>query len=381
MKILFLTASAGEGHNAICRTLDEYIKKNYTNVETKVVDIFKTSSKLRHSILNNYYRICNALPRISNKTFQHTRNVDYTNKHNLLVGFFVQHAKKFIEKLIQEEKPDVIYCAHTFAGIAVSKIREKKPNLLPPIVKVFSVVSDFDVAPFTECLSGVDYIFVPSKDLVNDVEAKNFKEQQIVIASIPIAETFYETADKCAVRKLLNLKNKFTVLMMSGAKSFTNTYAVIKDMIKNKTESDDFQLVVINGKNKKLYNKINKLIEKTGTNFIYNFGFVEKIEPYMEAADVVFSKLGGITTTEALAKKLPIIVPSRLPLQENNNRDFLSQRNVCFALKKDKDLIQAIRYIREENHHVQMLDAIKQLEQDNDLRKICDKMICNYKTC
>lgn len=375
MKILFLTASAGEGHNSICRTLDGYIKLNYSNVETKIVDIFKSSSKLRHGILNHYYHICNLFPRLSNQTFQHTRAVDYTNKHNPLVGFFVQHAVKVIKQLIIEEKPDVIYCAHTFAAIAVAKIRKKQPYLVPENIKVFSVVSDFDVAPFTECLRLVDYIFVPNQDLVDDVKAKNFNEEQILLASIPIAETFYEDSDKTLLRQKLDLEDKFTVLMMSGAKSFTNTYSIIKDIIKNKREEDDFQVVVINGKNKKLYTQIEKLIEKTGADYIKNYGFVDKIEPYMEVADVIFSKLGGITTTEALAKGLPIIAPARLPLQENNNRDFLVEKNVCVALKKDKDLMETIRYIKQEHNHKKMLESIKNLKQTNDLRKICDKMV------
>lgn len=375
MKILFLTASAGEGHNAICRTLNSYVTANYPHVETKTVDIFKGSSKLRHSILNNYYHICNMFPRLSNQTFQHTRKVDYTNKPNALVAFFVQHAVKLIKKLLEEEKFDVIYCAHTFAAIAVTKIREKHPNLIPKEVKVFSVVSDFDVAPLTERLKLIDYIFVPSKDLVDDVKAKNLSDDKIIVASIPISETFYQSEDKALLREKLNLKDKFTVLMMSGAKSFTNTYLILKDIIKNKTEQDDFQIIVINGKNQKLYNQINKLIEKTGADFIYNYGFVDRIEPYMEASDVVFSKLGGITTTEALAKELPIIAPSRLPLQENNNRDFLAEKNICLPLKKDKDLINTIRYIRIDENHQKMKDAIKEFNQTNDLHKICEKMV------
>ena len=57
MKIIFFTASAGEGHNSICKTLVSYLGDNYPNVETKVVDIFKGSNKLRHGILNNYYHL------------------------------------------------------------------------------------------------------------------------------------------------------------------------------------------------------------------------------------------------------------------------------------------------------------------------------------
>ena len=107
----------------------------------------------------------------------------------------------------------------------------------------------------------MDYIFVPNQDLVDDVKAKNFNEEQILLASIPIAETFYEDSDQTLLRQKLDLEDKFTVLMMSGAKSFTNTYSIIKDIIKNKREEDDFQVVVINGKNKKLYTQIEKLIE------------------------------------------------------------------------------------------------------------------------
>ncbi|MBR2433197.1 MAG: hypothetical protein IKB21_01150, partial [Clostridia bacterium] len=149
---------------------------------------------------------------------------------------------------------------------------------------------------------------------------------------------------------------------------------IIKNIIKNKQPNDDFQLIVINGKNEKLYTQIEKLIEKTGADFIHNFGFVDKIEPYMEVSDAVFTKLGGITTTEAIAKNLPIIAPSRLPLQENNNRDFLVEKNVCVALKKDKDLLGTIRRLKRGLGR-KMQRSIKKFNQTNDLRKICEKMV------
>ncbi|MFQ6749727.1 MAG: MGDG synthase family glycosyltransferase [Clostridia bacterium] len=374
MKVIFFTASAGEGHNSICKTLVHYLGENYPNVETKVVDIFKDSNKLRHNILNNYYVLCNMFPKLSNYSFQHQRNTDYSNKESAIVGFFVDHAIKVIDEIITKEQPDVVYCAHTFAAIAVAKLREQYGKLPKKRTKVFSVVSDFDVAPCTECLRFVDYIFVPSEALVDDVVARNFDKSQIVLASIPISETFYSKEDKQALRKQMGFDDKFTVLMMSGAKSFTNTYLIIKNIIKNKQPNDDFQLIVINGKNEKLYTQIEKLIEKTGADFIHNFGFVDKIEPYMEVSDAVFTKLGGITTTEAIAKNLPIIAPSRLPLQENNNRDFLVEKNVCVALKKDKDLLGTIRRLKRGLGR-KMQRSIKKFNQTNDLRKICEKMV------
>ena len=104
---------------------------------------------------------------------------------------------------------------------------------------------------------------------------------------------------------------------MMGSMGFGNLKETIKS-IDNYTA--DFQIVTICGNNKRAKKAIDHEIWKKR---VYNLGFVTNVDEYMDAADLMITKPGGLTTSEALAKKLPLILMNPIPGQEDRNMQFL----------------------------------------------------------
>ena len=99
----------------------------------------------------------------------------------------------------------------------------------------------------------------------------------------------------------------------------------------------DFQVIVITGKNESLKEKLEKKLsthEDCTDKNILVLGFTNKMNDLLASVDVLVSKPGGLTTTEALLKDLPMIIPYYIPGQEEENLDFLS--NCGAALKPTK---------------------------------------------
>ena len=82
----------------------------------------------------------------------------------------------------------------------------------------------------------------------------------------------------------------------------------------------DFQIISVCGNNKTLKKKIDQLVLRKR---IYNFGFVDNIDIIMDAADCIITKPGGLTTSESLAKRIPMILINPIPGQEERNMEFL----------------------------------------------------------
>ena len=105
--------------------------------------------------------------------------------------------------------------------------------------------------------------------------------------------------------------------MMAGSFGVNNVFDVYENII----DIDlDFQIILVTGKNQKLYNNFEKIVEDSPkkTKLIY---FTDEINKYMQASDIIITKPGGLTVTEALACNIPMAV---LMLFQDRKKKMLS---------------------------------------------------------
>lgn len=340
MKLLILTVSAGNGHNSMSAAVSNYVKENYKDAEIKQVDLFKdgdkTSKKKRANWMVNdgYFSLVKYFLNFANGQFERLKNRNINKKATTLRKNFISPARPYIEKVINEYQPDAVFCAHTFAGIIMTDLR-KSGNENALKARVVTVVSDYDVAPYTELLTGVDYVITPTDDFDDVLIKKGFDISKRLSYGIPVQRKFSQHIDKLEARKEIGINlNKETIMIMSGMVGFGNIAKTILNFNKCKT---DFQIVCVCGKNEKLKKQLEKLKEKgVIKKDIYIFGFVTNVDVIMSASDVLIGKIGGVAIAEAFNKHLPIIANKELPFQEYDNMVFLKERNACEYISKNK---------------------------------------------
>ena len=377
MKILLLTVSAGEGHNSMCRALTNYFKDTYDDIELKQVDLFKDGEKTRKKKLANwmvndgYFTLVKYAIKFANHNFEKLKVRNIHKKANSLRGNFIKPASPYIEEVINDFKPDAIFCAHTFAGIIVTDLR-KKGNQNALKARVVTVVSDYDVAPYTELLTEVDYIVTPSDDFDDVLIAKGFDIKKRISLGIPVQTKFSKKIDKNEAKKELNLDlNKKTVMMMSGGVGFGNIAKLVLNL--NKCKSD-FQIVCVCGRNEKLKKQLESLKAKGKIKKdITIFGFVNNVDVIMSASDVLIGKIGGVAIAEAFNKFLPIIANKKLPFQEYDNMVFLKERNACEYISNNKEAYKVVdNFFLDEEKYQLMQSQIKSIRKPNASRDIGD---------
>jgi processive 1,2-diacylglycerol beta-glucosyltransferase len=89
-----------------------------------------------------------------------------------------------------------------------------------------------------------------------------------------------------------------------------------------------FQLLVVAGKNEKMKARLERIGRSTARQARV-FGFVPNVHDFMEAADLMISKAGGLTSSECLARALPLVVYSPIPGQEERNADYLMEQGAA----------------------------------------------------
>ena len=336
-KILILTVVAGGGHNSAAKSVTTRIQEANPDAEVLVVDMLKTYSIKDFYILKyGYATMIGKLPWFYAMGY-------WLSNHGLFKNFYatapLRTARRIAPKLykmINEIKPDVIYCTHFYPALAISLLRQAYK--VPPVVIASSL--DYAVEPFFDKARNIDYITIANEEFIPGRLHSGYTLDQIKVTGIPTLDKFYSKPNKLKIRKELGLDpDKFTVLIMFGGGEWAGTYKIYKELVK--AYKNDLQVIVINGSNKKTFNKIEKL--KTPSNIkLLNVGYTTEVEKYMGASDIALTKAGGLSTTEMVNIGLPMLISTKVYGQEERNMDFMVAHGVALSFKNTHDLAEKI---------------------------------------
>lgn len=329
MRVLIFTASTGGGHKKASAALESYIKSRDSEAVVKTVDALKAVGKAFDKLISGgYVFLAKHAPRVYGKMYRHS---DKDTKLNSLVDNVTGVASKKLLPMIDEFKPDVIVTTHPFAAEMVSAIKGKHELSVPLI----SIVTDF--APHkTYIQPNVDFLVVSSNEMKYQLENLGIKSDSIRTLGIPVDPVFYKKQDKNALLEEMDLERDVpTILMMAGSFGVSDVFDIYEGIL---NISEKFQLIIITGNNKKLYSEFERRLEKLGDGgkrTKLNF-FVNDVYRYMHASDLLITKPGGLTVTEALASCLPMAIFKAYPGQEADNEDYLIRNNMAIQLPKGK---------------------------------------------
>jgi len=330
MKVLIFTVTTGQGHNQVANVLCDALSEK--DIESVSIDAFEYITPVLKDTINRGYLVSTKrLPKVYGKGYRLVEKRD-TESHDSMFAKFLNGilARKLV-KFVEDYKPDVIVCTHVFAAIMVSYVANK----LDAGIRTVGIVTDFTMHPYWE-EAPMDYYVLASELLCNQAKKKGISEDEIVPTGIPINPRFAKKTDKQEARKILGLEDKTTILVMSGSMG----YGKIGSMIKKLDEADfDFQILSVCGYNERLKKRIDKMEFE---HKIFNYGYSDQIHMFMDAADCIVTKPGGLTTSEALAKGLPMIMANPIPGQEDRNVEFLLNNGAAFKISSTFPIDEAL---------------------------------------
>lgn len=316
-KILILTASTGEGHNQAANSIAEnFQSRGYEVVKN---DFLKSNSKLLDSIFVSVYEVLASLfPKIYGISYKLT---DGPLNNKILSSFFFFTRKKFLN-LINEIKPDVILLTHPYAVSIIGALKRKGLN-----IPVISIVTDFK-AHGTYIDNSINTYIVGSESTKNSLVEKGIASNKVYSYGIPVKDDFLTK-----VPGLLSTKNDdyFNILLMSGSMGLKGISYVLKELLNN---SHKLRITIVCGNNKNLKDNLsNSYKNRIKDKKLHILGFSKDIASLMEYSDLIITKPGGLTITEAINKNLPILIPFCIPGQEMQNTEFLTSNG--YALHVD----------------------------------------------
>ncbi len=358
-RVLILSASAGAGHVRAAEALMKDFVQHpavQNGGEVQHWDILKYTSAVFRTIYSKVYLdLINRAPWLLGMVYKGT---DKPWKGGIAQAFEKFNSGAFI-KALRAFQPDVVVCTHFTPPNIISWLNTHKKGSLGGGLKIYPaiVVTDLDLHAMWLTRSYSRY-FVALPETKVYLQRMGIAEEQITVSGIPVDPVFRVPKDKAATRRAFGLDpDLFTILISAGGFGVGPVEILLAELQTMKTPA---QVVAIAGKSEELKVKLEKLAKKAPPDAavkIHPIGFTRQMDDYMAAADLLISKPGGLTTSEAMARGLPMCVVNPIPGQEERNSDHLLEAGVAIKCNNPPTLGWKIENLMRDPARLDMMRA------------------------
>lgn len=360
MDVLFLSVSTGGGHLKAAEAIKDAVEDKFPRARTMIVDalnyISPTVDKL---IVGGYLGLLKKTPGVYGKLYELSETGD--SIHDICFAANSLFALK-LRKLIDDFMPSVIVCTHTFPLQMLSSLKSRGKVDTP----VAAIVTDYVSHSFWEH-KNINAFIVPHELVKKEMIMRGMPAERIYPYGIPIDKCFLERKNKAELLKELGLDNKFTVLVMGGSLGFGKLDLVFESLLKSRY---DIQIIAVTGYNMKLKNHLERYYSNEDKK-IRIFSYTDRISDLMDTSDLIITKPGGMTSAEALAKGLPMLILSAIPGQEERNANFLVSNGAAIKMSDFRHIDDSLRHIFSNPSCIeQMKKAAQKLARPNSAENI-----------
>lgn len=321
------------GHHSASLAVEKAIKILSPDAEVLNINTLNYTNPVWERIINRaYMSVVKNTPELWDYLYDNPKVLKNTRKIREMIHR--AHTEK-LKNLFDEFRPDVVACTQAYPCGMVADYK-KTFNLNLPLVGILT-----DYAPHSYWVyDNVDAYIVPSDETGQKLVRDGVLEERIRLLGIPIDPKYVARPDKDSMKQKLNLDPRLPViLIMGGGQGLGPIKKILLAMDRLKA---DFQALVVAGTNKKLFRWIEKRRFKKK---VFPFGYIDFIENLMDISTLIVTKPGGVTTAEALAKNLPMIIINPLPGQEMMNTKFLLNKGVALKTDDENKLAELISWL------------------------------------
>jgi processive 1,2-diacylglycerol beta-glucosyltransferase len=316
-RVLVLSASAGAGHVRAAQALERALVATGRVREVRHVDILQYTSKLfRRVYAQAYLDLVNRAPEVLGWLYDY---FDVPWKHERLrLALDKLNTTRFV-RLLEREQPDWAVSTHFLPAEIIAWLRSKGRLTTRQAI----VVTDFDVQGMW-LTRHVDRYFVALDETRAHLERLGVSPAAITVSGIPIDPVFAEPKDPRAMHMKHDLAPDLTTILVSaGGFGVGPVEALVHILLELR---HPVQLVVICGRSPELKHRLDQLASARPpqlTPRLRVVGYTKEMDEYMAAADLLVGKPGGLTSSEALARGLALVIVHPIPGQEERNADHL----------------------------------------------------------
>ncbi|GAE25286.1 diglucosyldiacylglycerol synthase [Halalkalibacter wakoensis JCM 9140] len=363
--ITIFSASIGNGHNEASKALKDQFELQGETVT--IVDTFQSIHPLLHkAFLELYLRMIEKTPKLWGRLYRYSEEYSWFLVLDQLGTFFCEK----LHSIIHKNRTNVMISTHPFVTAFLAKLKKKKNLSLP----LYTVITDLYLHP-AYVRPEIDGYFTACPKIDHFASEHNLSLNQLFCTGIPIKEIPDVNVPRWKLRNDLELQSDEKTVLVSGGGLGLGKYEDILASLEKVKQP--IQILCMIGMNKELERKIKTLTSKHRVHVI---GYTDEFTKYLRASDLVISKAGGLTVSEALACETPLLIYEPVPGHEEDNAQFLLDcqsafkaeqieeiahhtENILFNHAVYDQLVQNARKLKKPDAAKQIAYAIKRLTQ------------------
>jgi processive 1,2-diacylglycerol beta-glucosyltransferase len=343
MKILIIYATAGAGHKKAAEAIYHGLQARESGYDIRLLDALDYTNPFFKKIYpSGYTFLVTHLPWAWGFFFA---MIDLPWMQPLVHGLrrlYNGFNARALEKFLIQEQFDAVITTQ-FLSAEVSAYLKRRGKIKSRII---CVVTDFDVHRIW-VNAGIDIYTAACDYTKNKLIALGVAPEKIFITGIPTDPKFALSPDPIDLKKKLGIQDGvWTILIATGSFGMGPIEKIMELL-------DNYQLLIVCGQNRDLYERLRPKAHKNA----HVLGLVDNMEELMAVSDIMVTKPGGLSISEALVKKLPMIFFSAIPGQETNNIKVLSSYEIVY--QDQSTLSQIAQTIHEWKTNPKDLDALR----------------------
>ena len=368
-KIIVLYSTGGMGHKKAAMALLEAFKAKTDDIEVKAIDSLEYGNKFYNFLYKDMYVYLMSRGKLLWGLLYNFSNLPLVDK--LTRGFREKTELSNLGKLddvLCEENADAIIATHFILPNIAGFLKRKKEIRS----KLYTVITDN--GPHSFWLSDyMDKFFVGSELAKDETLKRGIPETKITVTGIPVMKEFSGSFNRGELEEKYKInKNKKTIFLLSGGYGVGPLEKMLNSLNNCGT---DIQAIVVCGHNEKVYKEIESMQKKLKYPVIL-FGFTDKVAELMAVSDLMITKAGGISTTEALNARLPMILFASIPGQETWNEKLLISAGAAIKAERVEDLSSiSDRILLSEDVNQSVREGIDKIRKPYAAREIVDIVI------
>ncbi len=339
LKVLILSCSTGQGHNTAAEAVREALSAR--GASCSVFDhITLKSERAAEKVAGTYVRSAVLTPHAFGATY-HLGGMLSNSRGRSPVYWANKRYAPALARYIADGKYDAVVAMHLYPAETLTYMRRNGMLNVP----FYAVITDYACSPFWE-ETRPDLYFTPSEAVSRLFEERDVPAGRLAATGIPVRKATRETAGKLAAREALGIENSARlIVVMGGSMGGGKMTAVVRELL-DRVYSDTI-VAALCGSNESLAMRLSG--RSFGDGRFRVVGYTDQALLWMEACDVLLTKPGGLTSTEAAVMGVPMVLTAPIPGCEPLNAAYFQSLGIARrAFQPDEAADQALALLDNE---------------------------------
>ncbi|MGE5418037.1 MAG: MGDG synthase family glycosyltransferase [Acidobacteriota bacterium] len=334
-RILLVAEPFGAGHIHAANNVADALKRLQPDAQVTVINNSAEQSGKKSGFSSHFYLgVLERLPGLYGSLY---RQFDKPGGANMLFRAAYAIGPVDLKNEIESFNPQMVIATHPLPLPTLRALRKNSGHAFA----LGAVITDF-ICHGSWLYPDLELYFVASEQLRDYIMIWGVSADRIAVTGVPISARFEQPIDRTAARQKMSLDmNTPVILIMGGGLGM----GPMSDLLLGLNSIEKYvQLVFVTGNNAELKESLDGMISQS-KHKVNVYGFTKEIPALMAAADVLVSKPGGLTCSEAIACRLPLIINEPIPGQEEDNARFLEQAGVAVMTRNVSEVLAALKRI------------------------------------